>query len=76
MSFVNFFSKSRLFVFFFQPKCHLVSKIVAESEIDETAKICLMLLEEERQKELRDFERMRHLHVSHASCKDKMAFGG
>ncbi|CAG9539386.1 unnamed protein product [Cercopithifilaria johnstoni] len=47
-----------------------------ESEIDQTVNICLMLFEEERKRELRDAGRMRYLQAVHASCKDKVAFGG
>ncbi|VDO21084.1 unnamed protein product [Brugia timori] len=47
-----------------------------EPEIDETVKICLMLFEEERKRELRDSERLHYLQIVHAPCKDKMSFGG
>ncbi|EFO16593.2 hypothetical protein LOAG_11913 [Loa loa] len=47
-----------------------------ESEIDETVKICLMLFEEERKRELRDSGRTHFLQIVHAPCKDKVAFGG
>uniref|UniRef100_A0A915PW80 Uncharacterized protein n=1 Tax=Setaria digitata TaxID=48799 RepID=A0A915PW80_9BILA len=48
----------------------------AESEIEETVKICMMLFEEERKRELRDFGRIDYLQLVHAPCKNKVAFGG
>lgn len=54
----------------------LNTNIIAESEIDQTVNICLMLFEEERKRELRDAGRIRYLQVIHAFCKDKVTFGG
>ncbi|OZC11169.1 hypothetical protein X798_01584 [Onchocerca flexuosa] len=47
-----------------------------ESDIEEAMKICAILFEEERRRELRDFDRMHYLKIIHAPCKDKVTFGG